>query len=96
MEKGKKKLITVTVEIDQNALKEVIADGRLTNFLNTFPTQVAGHIKGQIVEGLATGKFGKIGLDYDDLDFWSFPIPPRPWPFMDISPTSMLSMKVKA
>ena len=50
-------LATVELVIEPEALKQVIEAGRLTKFVDAFPALAAGHIKAQIVEQLAAGKF---------------------------------------
>ncbi|MGD9029694.1 MAG: hypothetical protein PVG25_07750 [Anaerolineae bacterium] len=77
---GTDRLATVKVQIDPDALKTVIEQGRLTKFLDVFPALVAGQIKAQIVEQMvAEGsfEFGEFGFLIDD--FGNDPPRPRPW-----------------
>jgi len=74
-------LATLKVDIEPEVLKRVVKEGRLSEFVNTFPALAAGHIKAQIVEQLATGKFAGVVIHYDD-EFGTHP----PRPFIDTVP----------
>lgn len=84
----KNKLATVKVHIDPEALKMVIEQGRLTKFLDVFPSLVAGHMKAQIVEQMVKeGAFESVAFGYFIEDFGN----DGPWPWADVGvPASTL------
>ena len=84
MNKGKELLVTLKVDIEPEALKRVVKEGRLSEFVSAFPAMAAGHLKGQIVEQIATGEYGEVTIRYDD-DYGT-PPQPRPLPFIDTVP----------
>lgn len=83
-ERGEKRkwLVTLTVDIEPETMRQVVEEGRVSEFVNAFPALAAGHLKAQVVEQLARGEFGEAVLRYDD-DFWTGPPPP---PFIDTVP----------
>ena len=78
--------VTLKVDIDPDGLKRVVEQGRLLEFVDSFSTLAAGHIKVQVVEELARTGVGlteagagiaiAIGFDVDD----PYGTPPKPWP----------------
>lgn len=87
MNKESKWPITLKVDIEPEALKRVVEEGRLSDFVNAFPALAAGHIKAQIVEQLAKGEGVRMEIGYlvdDDEDFGTAPGPPPP--FIDTVP----------
>lgn len=86
MSKERKWPVTLKVDIDREALKRVVEEGRLSDFVNAFPALAAGHIKAQIVEQLAKreGVSFEIGYVIDDDD--DFGTGPQPMPFIDTVP----------
>jgi hypothetical protein len=76
----KQTLVTLRVDIDPEALKQVVEEGRLTKFVDAFPGLLAGHIKAQIVEQLAAGQFSIVfeGRYLRD-DFGNDGDGPLPW-----------------
>jgi hypothetical protein len=87
MRKERKSLVTLKVDIDPEELKRVVEEGRLSEFINTFPTLAAGHIKGQIVEQMVKGKEVSIKIDFvrEGNEFGTWPWP-KPFPFIDTVP----------
>jgi hypothetical protein len=77
-------LVKLEVRIDPEVLKRVVKEGRVSEFVNTFPTLAGGHLKGQIVEQLATGEFGPAAILYDE-EYATVP-PMPPLPFIDTVP----------
>ena len=88
MGEKKGRLATVKVEINPEALKTVIEQGRLTKFLDVFPSLVAGHMKAQIVEQMvAGGSLEGVAFGYFIEDFGN----DGPWPWADVGiPASTL------
>ena len=80
-EKGQT-LATLKLEIDPEVLKRVVEEGRLSEFVATFPALAAGHMMAQIVEQLAAGEVGLTVIRYSD----EFLTGPRPQPFIDTVP----------
>ena len=81
MEKERKLPITLEVNIDPEALRRVVKEGRLNEFVSVFTALAAGHMKAQIVEQLAKGEFGRIMIPFDiDEPYGTGPWPPWPWP----------------
>jgi len=85
MSKERKYPVTLKVNIEPEALKRVVEEGRLSDFVNAFPALAAGHIKAQIVEQLAKGKDVSMEIGYviDDDDFYPGP---QPMPYIDTVP----------
>ena len=75
-------LATLKLEVEPEVFKRVVEEGRLSEFVDTFPALAAGHMKAQIVEQLATGELGEILIRYDD----EFGTGPRPLPVIDTVP----------
>ncbi len=94
MSKERKPLVTLKVDFNPEELKRVVEEGRLSEFVNTFPTLAAGHIKGQIVEQMVKGKevSFKIGFVREDNEFLTGPWP-KPLPFIDTVPLPELGLR---
>lgn len=86
MKKERAGPVTLEVSIEAGALKQVVQEGRLMEFSDALCAQVAGHIKGQIIEQLAKAATGRTeiggavsiaaGFDID----WPYGMGPKPWP----------------
>lgn len=71
--------IKVSVQIDAEAVQQLAKEGRLSEFVDTFPALLAGHLKNDIVNQLVSG--GAIGFNVGfmiDDDYGT--LPPKPWP----------------
>lgn len=87
MAESKKSPINVKVEIDHNALKNLVEAGRLMEFVSVFPSLAGQHIRAQVVDQVAMAAVGSrdanknisiaIGFDIDD----EFGTHPKPWPW---------------
>jgi hypothetical protein len=75
-------LVTVSVNIHPDALKQVVEEGRLIKFVDAFPGLLAGHVKAQIVEQLAKGQFS---IAYDSTYFTEeYGNDGDGWPWLDV------------
>ena len=96
MNKESARPVTLKVNIEAGALKRVVEEGRLMEFANALSAQVAGDIKGQIIEQLAkvaTGEAkigGAVSFTTGYIAVWPFgtgPWPPGPpTPYIDTVP----------
>jgi hypothetical protein len=82
-----KSLANLKVEIEPEGLKQLVEEGRLVEFVDTFSLLAAGAIRAQIVDQVAKAGVGKgieitIGFHREDGEFgtggpWK---PPKGWP----------------
>lgn len=98
--------VTLTVDIESDGLKQVVKEGRLLEFVQTFSTLAEEQIKVQLVDELAKAGAGlsKAGTDIKlELGFTlgekfgtvprpriPWPWPPWPWPRPEPWPESIL------
>jgi hypothetical protein len=57
-----KELAALTLKVDPEALRTIIASGRLLEFADTLATQAAAQISAQLVQQVATGALKADGL----------------------------------
>jgi hypothetical protein len=79
--------VNLKIEIEPEAMKRVVEQGRLLEFVNVFATVAAEHIKVQLIEEVAKAGVGLIeagrgvgftvGADIDE----PYLTGPRPWPW---------------
>lgn len=91
--------VTLKVDIEPEALKRVVEEGRLMEFVEAFSTLAAGQIKGKIVDQLTKAGAGvaragggmafAMGYDIDDPYITG---PPGPWPW---PPHTLLTYQIK-
>ena len=82
---NKRKPVTLNVKIEPEALKRVVEEGRLMEFVNAFSMLAAEHIEAQVVEQITKAAVGlhdvskgiNFGLNFDiDDPYRTGPIPP--------------------
>ena len=86
MNQKSKLLATLKVDVDPDTLKQVVAEGRLVEFINAFSTLAAGQIKGQLVELLAKREDISFEIPYVIEEDDEFGTGPKPMPFIDTVP----------
>jgi hypothetical protein len=77
-------LVSIKIEIEPEVLKRVIEEGRVSEFVATFPAVAAGYLKGHVVEYLATRQGATATLYFDGDEYGAGPWPgPGPRPFIE-------------
>jgi hypothetical protein len=93
---------TVTVEIQPDALKHIVEQGRLLEFTETFSALAAQELKAQLLEHLAkagvgltqAGEATHLGIHFDINDDFGV-VPHHHWPWGQMNLGSLLQQVVR-